>query len=295
MPSGIILKGYGGFYYVKADEEIYECKARGIFRKDGMNLYAGDRVVFSVIDDAKKIGNIDEIKTRETQLIRPAVANVNQIAIVVSVKSPGPDFYLLDKLLITARLKDIDCLICINKIDLDELNEAESIIDAYNKAGYKLIKLSSKENIGFSELEKELIGKITVLAGQSGVGKSTILNYIMESIVMKTGDISEKIDRGKHTTRHAELLELKNGGYFVDTPGFSSFELSDIEGNELENYYPEFDNYLNKCKFTGCSHITEPGCSVKEALGESLIDAGRYERYIEFYNMLKQKTKSYKK
>ena len=293
MPSGIIIKGIGGFYYVKTDDGVIECKARGVFRKEEITPLPGDRVSITILDPDKKKGSIDSISPRDSQLIRPAVANVNQVAVVAAVKSPQPDFLLLDKLLLTSAMKNINVFICINKIDLDEEGSGERIIEAYGKAGYRVILLSSKIKIGFDSLKEALKDNVTVFAGQSGVGKSTILNGIMNAWVMQTGDISERIERGKHTTRHAELVELEFGGYVVDTPGFSSFELADVKYNELELYYPEFESHLNKCKFTGCSHISEPGCCVKEAFENGLIDMGRYDRYKHLYNSLKD-IKQYK-
>ncbi len=288
MPSGTIIKGIGGFYYVKTQDGVYECKARGIFRKGDKTPLPGDRVVLSVIDEEKKTGSVDEILSRDSELVRPAVANVNQLAAVIAVKSPAPDLCLLDKLLITARLKNIDSIVLINKIDLDESGEYKRIIEAYSKTDNRVILLSSELNIGFNDLADEMKGKITVFAGQSGVGKSTILNKILNFSVMKTGEISNKIERGKHTTRHAELIELESGGFVVDTPGFSSFELTDIPYRELELYYPEFEGYLNTCKFDNCSHISEPFCTVKEAVEKRDIDYERYLRYTQFYNILKK-------
>lgn len=291
MIPGLIIKGIGGFYYVKTESGVYECKARGIFRKDSFTPLPGDKVSISITDEEKKIGSIEEISPRESQLIRPAVANVNQIAIVIAVKSPQPDFTLLDKLLITIEKKGLSAVVCINKIDLDEKAEYEKIIKAYEKAMYKVIALSCVNGTGFDELDSALKNKTTVFAGQSGVGKSTILNKVLDSYVMKTGSISEKIERGKHTTRHAELIELKSGGFVVDTPGFSSFEISGIETNELQNFYPEFREYIGMCKFTGCMHISEPNCEVKAALERDEIDSGRYMRYVEFYKILKENQK----
>ncbi|MCX8129013.1 MAG: ribosome small subunit-dependent GTPase A [Clostridia bacterium] len=287
MPTGTIIKGIGGFYYVKTDEGIYECKARGIFRKENLTPLPGDKVSI-VIDKTGSKGSIDEILPRETELVRPAVSNVNQMIVVVAAKSPAPDLVLLDKLLITAELKGISTVICLNKIDLDESKEYLEFMESYKKAGYEVIKSSSKANEGYEELLKILKGKITVFAGQSGVGKSTILNRLMKSSIMQTGDVSQKIERGKHTTRHAELVELSSGGYIVDTPGFSSFELTEIEHIDLELYYPEFSQFINRCRFTGCSHISEPDCLVKQAVDDNIIDRGRYERYITLYNLLKE-------
>ena len=287
MPIGIIIKGIGGFYYVKADEKLYECKARGIFRKNAVIPLPGDKVVISVNDEEEKLGNLDEILPRSSELVRPAVANINQIVIVISIKSPQPDIILLDKLLITAELKELKAVVCINKIDLDIENEAKRICDSYSKAGFEVYITSSNLKQGFEEIRGIFKDRITVFAGQSGVGKSTILNTITDSLAMETGEVSKRLDRGKHTTRHAELIELKSGGYIVDTPGFSSFELDEIAFDKLENYYPEFNAYINKCRFTWCSHIKEPDCVVKEALEKGDIDRGRYERYIQFYTELK--------
>ncbi len=295
MPSGIIIKGIGGFYYVKTSDGIYECKARGVFRKEDISPLTGDRVHISITDEEKMTGSLDSIEPRYSQLVRPAVANVNQIAIVIAAKSPSPDFMLLDKLLITAEMKGLTPVICINKIDLDEDGKCSEIESVYQKAGYSVVKLSKVLGIGYDAFRELLTDKITVLAGQSGVGKSTILNHIMNSMVMQTGNISEKIERGKHTTRHAELLQLEDGGFIVDSPGFSSFELADLEHTELEAHYPEFRDHLGKCRFTGCSHLNEPDCEVKKAFQQGQIDSGRYSRYSELFNTIKNIPKDYSK
>ncbi len=289
MPTGIILKGIGGFYYVKDENsgDVYECKPRGVFRKDSITPLPGDRVGFTVLDETEKLGNIDEIHKRISELVRPAIANIDQLIIVVAVKAPNPDFMLLDKLLITAEMKQLNALICINKVDLEDGN-AKLIREAYQLAGYNCIEISSVKNIGYKHLKNELKGHISVFAGQSGVGKSTILNHIMEAWVMETGTVSDRIERGKHTTRHAEIMELKYGGYVADTPGFSSYELTDVQFGELQNYYPEFRKYLNTCRFTSCSHITEPDCPIREALERGEIDNGRFQRYIQIYKALKE-------
>lgn len=289
LPNGIIIKGIGGFYYVETETGVYECKARGIFRKDSINPLPGDSVSISIIDEEEKTAVIDTIAPRFNELERPAVANVDQVITVIAVKSPDPDFLLLDKLLIVAEREKINAVICINKIDLDSENEHVRITGAYLTTGYKLIFTSSKTNLGYDSLRQALCGKVNALAGQSGVGKSTILNKIVASKVMETGNMSKKISRGRHTTRHAELIKLDSGGYLVDTPGFSSFELLDVEPGELQFYYPEFKEHIGKCRFTGCSHISEPGCSVKAALEIGMVDEGRYDRYIKLYGLLKQR------
>jgi len=287
LSTGIIIRGIGGFYYVKAGDGIYECKARGVFRKKDLIPLPGDRVVITVIDETKKTGSIDEILERDTQLVRPAVANVDQLIAVIAVRSPSPDFMLLDKLLLTAECKGITPVVCINKIDLDEKGEYRKIMEDYRTTGYRIIAVSSKLNVGLDELREAMRGHLTTFAGQSGVGKSTILNNIMRSSIMKTGDISEKIERGKHTTRHAELVELDSGGFVVDTPGFSSYELTDIRHDKLQYLYPEFSQYLDKCRFTTCSHINEPECSVKDAVEKGAISRERYKRYVQLYSELK--------
>lgn len=288
MPSGIITKGIGGFYYVSSQNVIFECKARGIFRKNDLSPLIGDRVIFSVIDGEHRKGSIDQILERSSELVRPAVANVDQLLAVVSARSPEPDLLLLDKLLVTAEKKGISSVICINKIDLDVENGRAEIFDAYTNAGYNVIETCFKEeNDDIEKIKSVLKGRITVFSGQSGVGKSTLLNRLMKASIMKTGAISDKIERGRHTTRHAELIKLDDDGFVVDTPGFSSFEISGIKFYELQYLFPEFGKYLGECRFSDCSHINQPDCSVKKAVEAGMISEGRYLRYIELYNLLK--------
>jgi ribosome biogenesis GTPase len=288
LPSGIIMKGIGGFYYVLSGRDIYECKARGIFRKNEVTPLPGDEVEFSIQDEEKKTGSIDGILPRKTLLVRPAVANVSQIIAVIAVKSPEPDLLLLDKLLVTAEKECINAVVCINKIDLDDAGECGRLAEIYAGAGYTVIPASSRANVGFEKLREVLRDRTTVFAGQSGVGKSTLLNRVMDAFVMKTGALSGKIERGRHTTRHAELIPLSEGGYLVDTPGFSSFELAGIEYGGLKDYFHEFSGLGKKCRFTGCSHISEPDCAVKKAVSAGAVEAGRYERYVALYGLLKQ-------
>ncbi len=288
MPSGIIIKGIGGFYYVSSEDcGIIECKARGIFRKNGLTPLAGDKVQFSLTDLAQKKGSIDKIEERSSILIRPAVANVDQLVAVIAAKSPEPDMMLLDKLLLTVEKKRIRAVVCINKTDLDHENLSVKLCKTYSIAGYDVVQTNMKETKGFSELKSLLRNHISVFAGQSGVGKSTLLNRVMDTMVMKTGELSDRLDRGKHTTRHAELIDLAGGGYIVDTPGFSSFELAGIGYQELAQLYPEFAEYVRNCRFYGCSHISEPDCAVKKALEDRRIDDGRYQRYVELHALLK--------
>ena len=276
---GIIVKGIGGFYYVKCeDQKIYECKARGIFRKHNIKPIIGDRVLIEVDNDK---GNIIEIEERHTVLVRPPVSNVDNLMIVVASKNPNPDFLLIDKMIVTAEAKGINPIICINKTDLDE---GEEIRKTYEMAGYPVLLVSTYEEKGLDELKTFLKGKVTAFAGLSGVGKSSILNELVD-FEAETGDISDKIKRGKHTTRHVELFELTGGGYILDTPGFSSFEMEGIKAAELCGYFPEMQEHSG-CRFKGCAHINEPDCGVKEKVAMGQIDIKRYENYKEIYEIL---------
>ena len=276
---GIIVKGIGGFYYVRCeDQKVYECKARGIFRKQNIKPIIGDNVLIEVDKDK---GNIVEIEERHTVLVRPPVSNVDNLMIVVASKNPDPDFLLIDKMIVTAESKGIKPIICINKTDLDEGVE---IRETYEKAGYPVLLVSTYDEKGLDELKSFLKGKVTAFAGLSGVGKSSILNELVD-FEAETGDISDKIKRGKHTTRHVELFELADGGYVLDTPGFSSFEMEGIKASELSDYFPEMQEHSG-CRFKGCAHINEPDCGVKEKLAMGQIDVKRYENYKEIYEIL---------
>jgi len=300
LPSGIILKGIGGFYYVLHEGEIFECKARGVFRKNEIVPLPGDRIIFSIIDnktgDDKKAGKdgtyrtgfIEKILPRDSELVRPAIANVDQMVAVIAVCSPEPDFMLLDKLLVSAGIKNISAVICINKIDLDPGKEYQKMLSSYASAGYKIIATSSKTEEGLPELIESLKGRMSVFAGQSGVGKSTLTNIIMKESIMKTGDISQKISRGKHTTRHAECIPLKIGGFLADTPGFSSFDVDRLKPSDLQIYYPEFVDLAVNCRFKGCNHVSEPGCAVKEAVEAGNVGRDRYLRYVELFKDIKE-------
>ncbi len=279
---GKIVKGIGGFYYVKtAEKEIIECKARGIFRKENLKPYIGDDVEISVQNGK---GNIEKILDRKNLLIRPPVSNIDILVIVVAAKDPKPDLFLTDKLILNAEIAGIKPIICINKSDLDK---ADDIVEIYDKAGYEVVLLSAKNEKGSENKIMPLIkGKTTAFAGLSGVGKSTLLGVIT-GVEKETGEISEKIKRGKHTTRHVELIEMDDGGYVLDTPGFSSFEVTQIKAENLQDYFPEMKNHIGECRFKGCSHINEPDCVIKDLVNDGKISKSRYESYKTIYEKLK--------
>lgn len=291
---GKIVKGIAGFYYVHVDEKgnqsrIYECKAKGVFRKDKKKPLVGDDVELDVLDEEKLLGNIREILPRHSELIRPAVANVDQALIIFAIVKPKPNFNLLDRFLILMERQGIPCIICFNKEDIDETGQGDIYKTIYESCGYRTITVSAKEQVGLGELRGLLAGKTTAVAGPSGVGKSSLVNCLQHETVMETGQISTKIERGKHTTRHTELLCVDEGTYILDTPGFSSLELFDIKKEELSLYYPEFSAYEKYCKFAGCSHISEPVCGIREAVSEGRIHAMRYENYCLLYEELKNR------
>lgn len=278
--NGTIIKGIGGYYYVDIDGVIYECRARGVFRNNKVTPLVGDNVDILVVDADKKKGSIVNISKRKNVFIRPQVANIDDIVIVVSATIPKVDLMLLDKLLILYQVEDIKPLICVNKIDeLD--NEENDITIVYRKAGYDVVNVSAKESKGINDLEEYIKNKTTVFTGQSGVGKSTIINKILRKDLFKTGNLSEKIARGKNTTRHIELVELPFGGFILDSPGFSSLNIDKVNCCDIEHYYPEFAPYIGKCKFRGCNHVKEIGCEIKKALEQNIIDKDRYERYVK--------------
>ncbi len=268
---------------------VYECKARGVFRKDNRKPLVGDDVLMDVVDPEEKKGNIVELLERKSELIRPAVANVDQALVIFAVMNPEPNFNLLDRFLILMAQQGLPCVICFNKADLDQEGKAQEAYEIYKNSGCKILVFSAKEGKGTEELEALLKGKTTTVAGPSGVGKSTLINSLQKSVVMETGAVSEKIKRGKHTTRHTELIAIDKDTYILDTPGFSSLGLFDLEKEDLAGFYPEFVPFEKYCRFGGCSHISEPDCGVKEALQESKISPVRYENYCLLYEELKQK------
>lgn len=290
--QGKIVKGIAGFYYVHVPEQgIYECKAKGIFRKDNQKPLVGDDVEIQILDETEKLGNIERLLPRKSEIIRPAVANIDQALVIFAIVKPQPNFNLLDRFLIMMQQQDIPCIICFNKADLDAENDGVDYEAVYRACGFETLCVSAKENQGVDELRKILAGKTTTVAGPSGVGKSSLINCLQSDIVMETGAISQKIERGKHTTRHSEIIPLKDNTYILDTPGFSSLGLFDMEKEDLAQYYPEFAEFEQYCRFGGCAHISEPVCGVKDALAEGKISPVRYENYKLLYEELKNKKK----
>ena len=289
--QGKIIRGIGGFYYVHTHQGVYECRARGIFRKDKEKPLPGDLVSISVLDETEKKGNLDEILPRTNSLIRPAVANVDQALVIFALSRPTPNLPLLDRFLIMMKQKEIPTIICFNKSDMVSEEEREHFRQIYRDCGSKLLFISAKQGEGTDAVRDCLRGHMTTVAGPSGVGKSTLINHLVPEAEMETGKISEKADRGKHTTRHSELFRLEKDSYILDTPGFSSLGLFGLEKEQLAGYYPEFVPFEKYCRFGGCSHISEPVCGVKEALAEGKISQSRYNNYVQIYNELKDKRK----
>ncbi|MDD3253736.1 MAG: ribosome small subunit-dependent GTPase A [Lachnospiraceae bacterium] len=291
--TGKIIKGIAGFYYVHdRNSRVYACKAKGIFRNRGIKPVVGDDVEFTVLDEAALEGNIDQILPRKNVLVRPASANVDQALVVFAITQPEPNLNLLDRFLVMMMVQEIPVTICFNKIDLLDGEQQENYRRIYEKAGYPVMFVSTYEDCGIEAVRSFLRGKTTILAGPSGVGKSSLTNLLQPEAEMETGSISEKIQRGKHTTRHAELFCVETDTYLMDTPGFSSMHLEEIEAGELKYYFPEFGNYESECRFLAdCVHVGEPVCGVKAAVARGEISQSRYDNYLLLYQDLKERRK----
>ena len=290
--TGKIIKGIGGFYYVVCENGItYECKAKGVFRNRKIKPLVGDNVEIEILDEEKNLGNIEDILPRFNWLNRPAVANVDQTVIIFAVSAPAPNFNLLDRFLINMEQHEVPTVICFNKVDLEGFRQSEDICRSYTKSGYEVLFISAESGYGIDVLEAVIKGKTTVFAGPSGVGKSSTLNSLFPDANVQTGGLSEKIQRGKHTTRHSELMFVDDDTYIMDTPGFSSLYTEGIEAEDLKLYFPEIAAYTGTCKFNMCNHISEPGCLVKKAVSDGRISKMRYDDYVMIYNELKEKRK----
>lgn len=286
--QGKIVKGISGFYYVYvAGTGIYECKAKGAFRKEKVKPLVGDNVEIAVISDEKRTGNVESILPRSRELIRPAVSNIDMALVVFAAAKPDPNFNLLDRFLCMMEFQNIPSTIVFNKCDLVTEEQKQALRDIYEPAGYTVLFTSVKAGEGIDAVKELLQDKTTTVAGPSGVGKSSLINSLQTGIRMETGTISEKIERGKHTTRHAEIIPINDTSFIMDTPGFSSMDLPGFEKEELWRCYPEFREYEPYCRFQGCSHIHEPDCGVREALSEGRINPERYENYKLLYQELK--------
>lgn len=281
--EGRIVKGIGGFYYVKTKDQLIECRARGKFRHQDVKPLVGDNVTFEFTHDK---GIIEDIHDRVSCLIRPSVANVTQAFVVFAIKNPDLNYDLLNRFLITCEYNNIKAIVCLNKVDLATHEEKEIVKNKINDIGYDVLFINAKKGEGIELLKSRLKDNITVLCGPSGAGKSTLINTLILRDHMEIGVVSEKIGRGKHTTRHSELIEIENG-YLVDSPGFSNISTDYIKEDELKNCFPEFGNLNNECKFRGCLHYKEPGCVVKEALEKNEINEYRYNIYIRILEEIK--------
>lgn len=292
--TGKIIKGIAGDFSVKtADGTVYICRAKGIFRKEGIKPVIGDNVLIDIISKDSLEGSITEILDRKNLMIRPAVANIDMALIVAALKSPDPNFLMLDKLILHFKRQDIKIVLCFNKEDTCGKDTVVSYADIYKDSGATVIVTSAESGQGMDELKKLLWGKTTCIAGPSGVGKSTIINALQNNKKMETGDISAKLKRGKHTTRHSEIIPISDDTYIIDTPGFTSIDVFDIEYDGLKDYYDEFDSF-SECYFTPCSHIHEPKCGVREAINDGKISRIRYDNYCTIYEELKKKSMIYR-
>lgn len=290
LMQGKIVKGIAGFYYVHVvGSGVYECKAKGIFRKEKVKPLVGDNVEIEVLEAEEKTGNIIRILPRKNELVRPAAANIDQALVVFAILKPAPHYNLLDRFLVMMERKGIPAVLCFNKRDIASELQVAKLQAIYGKCGCPLIFTSALEGGNVDRVREILKGKTTAIAGPSGVGKSSLINGLTPKANMEIGAISQKIERGKHTTRHSELFPIDENSYIIDTPGFSSLYVNDFEKEDLRQYFPEFAEYEGTCRFHGCEHVHEPGCMVKEAVEDGRIHPVRYQSYMEMYEELKNR------
>lgn len=284
--EGIITKTLGGFFFVKVKNNIMRCRIRGKIQK---TIYPGDHVIVDIDNEI-----VEDLKDRKNLLDRPKVANLDQVLILHSLKEPPLDLNLLDRFILMAESSGLIPIVVFNKIDLvDNLDSIKEELNIYKKIGYDIFYISAKKHLGLDKLYEELKNSLSVIAGPSGSGKSTLINSIVDDVKLPTKDVSKKSKRGVHTTRHVELIPLKRNGFVVDTPGFTNIDIRDITSDNLKYYFPEFENYNGKCKFSTCSHTHEPGCAVKKALREDKISEKRFLSYKNIYNELKEKEEDF--
>ena len=287
--QGLIVENISNLYKVKTDNKIYETTARGKFKKDEISPVVGDFVDITVTDEEKNIAVIERIEERKVYIKRPKLANITQIIFVVSSKDPKPDLLMLDKQLAFAEYIDVKAIIVLNKTDLDKKQEFENIKKIYSEIGYNIILTNAKQRKGIEELKEMLKNNVNAFSGNSGVGKSTLINGIFNKDVTQEGEISKRNKRGKNTTTSVKLYEIDDNTYIADTPGFSTFDISEIESKDLYKYFKEFEQFVDNCEFVGCTHIKEENCGIKKAVEEGKIDKTRYERFCKIYNELKEK------
>ena len=292
MQKGIIISNISNLYKVEINNKIYECNARGKFKNNEISPVAGDLVEIEIIDEEKKLGIINKIEERKNYLKRPKMANLSQIILVVSMKLPNPDLLLLDKQLVYAEYNKIKPIICLNKIDLEEEETIENIAKIYENIGYEVIKTDAKNAVGVDKLKEKLKNNITAFSGNSGVGKSTLINKIFNEKLTEEGILSKKNKRGKNTTTQVTLYKIEENSYIADTPGFSTFDVNEIEEKDLANYFIEFKPYIEKCQYADCSHIKEENCGVKKALEQGKISKERYNNFFVLGTGLKTKKSS---
>lgn len=286
MADGVIVKALSGFYYVNTGSELVECKARGKFRLDGTSPLVGDRVSLSI--DANGKGRIEQLKERKNWFIRPAVANIDALVFVAANTNPVTDPFLVDRVSVIAAEAGCELVICINKTDIDPGDE---LFEVFTKAGFKVVRTSAETGEGMEELLEALSGRICAFTGNSGVGKSSILNKLIPGVHIETGEVSEKLGRGKHTTRHVQLYELGKNTFVADTPGFASFEIemmTVISKEQLQYDFIDFAPYIGRCRFNDCAHLKEPGCAVTQALEQGYIMPSRYKSYQRLYELSAQ-------
>jgi ribosome biogenesis GTPase len=308
MPEGLIVKALSGFYYVMPDDrdviQSIQCRARGILKKRGVSPLVGDRVLYEVSETGE--GTVNDVVHRSTELIRPPVANVELAVLVFSIDEPALNLQLLDKFLVHTEQAGVDSILCLSKFDLLEAELSptdravpgtemtlQEVVDLYERIGYQVVVTSSLHSHGIEPIISRLAGKISVVAGQSGVGKSSLLNAMVPGLQLDTNEISMKLGRGKHTTRHVELIRLRNGGLVADTPGFSQLDFINMEPEDLGSCFKEFASYAADCKFRGCLHQHEPGCKVMEAAERGEVSRSRYDHYLQFLGEMKDRKRRY--